>query len=137
MVYSCNFCSATFSDRGNCSSHQHKFHPDEVGFPVYNCCLCLFNSWKLSALDKHMRTCNSKFTNCCQSCFMRFNDAHLFPQHMNSLHLLPLFGPEYEPIEATLETAFNGYKLLKLSIIQLTEIFRASCLIKDLQLHLN
>ena len=137
MVYSCNFCSASFSDRENCSSHQHRFHPDEVRLPVYNCFLCLFNSRKLSAIHKHMRGCNSKFTNCCRSCFMRFNDAHLVAQHMNSLHSLPVFGPEYDPIEATLETAFNGNKLLKLSITQMTEIFRASCSIKDLQLQPN
>ena len=108
MVYSCNFCSATFSTRGNRSRHQHKFHPDDVGLPVYNCSLCVFNSRKLSELEQHMRTCHSKFTNCCRSCFMGFNDAHLFAQHMNSLHSLPVFGPEYQPKEATAETAFNG-----------------------------
>ena len=27
---------------------------------------------------------------------------------MNSLHSLPVFGPEYQPKEATAETAFNG-----------------------------
>ena len=39
---------------------------------------------------------------------MGFNDAQLFAQHMNSLHPLPVFGPEYQPKEATAETAFNG-----------------------------
>ena len=39
---------------------------------------------------------------------MGFKDAHLFAQHMNSLHSLPAFGPEYQPKEATVETAFNG-----------------------------
>ena len=39
---------------------------------------------------------------------MGFNDAHLFAQHMNSLHSLPVFGPEYQPKEATTETALNG-----------------------------
>ena len=39
---------------------------------------------------------------------MGFNDAHLFAQHMNSLHSLPVFGPEYQPKEATAETAING-----------------------------
>ena len=55
-----------------------------------------------------MRTCHSKFANCCRSCFMGFNDAHLFAQHMHFLHSLPVFGPEYQPKEATAETAFNG-----------------------------
>ena len=104
MVYSCNFCSATFSTRGNRSRHQLKFHPDDVGLRVYNCSLCAFNSQKLSELEQHMRTCHSKFTNC----FMGFNDAHLFAQHMNSLHSLPVFGPEYQPKETKAETAFNG-----------------------------
>ena len=39
---------------------------------------------------------------------MGFNDAHLFAQHMNSLHSLPVFGPEYQPKVTTAETAFNG-----------------------------
>ena len=39
---------------------------------------------------------------------MGFNDAHLFAQHVNSLHSLPVFGPEYQPKEATAETASNG-----------------------------
>ena len=39
---------------------------------------------------------------------MGFNDALLFAQHMNSLHLLPVLGPVYQPKEATAETAFNG-----------------------------
>ena len=108
MVYSCNFCSATFSTRGNRSRSQHKFHPDDVGLPVYNCSLCAFNSRKLSELEQRMQTCHSKFTNCCRSCFMGFNDAHLFAQHMNSLQSLPVIGPENQPKDATAETAFNG-----------------------------
>ena len=75
---------------------------------MYNCCLCAFNARKLSELEQHMRTCHSKFTNCCRSCFLGFNDAHLFEQHMNSLHSLPVFGTKYQPKEATAETAFNG-----------------------------
>ena len=108
MVYSGNFCSATFSACGNRSRHQHKFHPDDVGLPVCNCSLCAFNSRKLSELEQHMRTCHSKFTNYCRSCLMGFNDAHLFALHMNSLHSLPVFGPAYQPKEATAETDFNG-----------------------------
>ena len=135
MVYSCNFCSATFCTRGNRSRHQHKFHPDDVGLPVYNCSLCVFNSRKLFELEQHMRTCHSKFTNCCRSCFMGFNDAHLFAQHMNSLHSLPVFGPEYQPKKLQRrQPSTVCYKLMKLSITQLTEILRASCSIKDLQL---
>ena len=55
-----------------------------------------------------MRTCHPKFTNCCRPCFMGFNYAHQFAQHMNSLHSLPVFGPEYQPKGTTAETAFNG-----------------------------
>ena len=116
MVYSCNFCSATFSTPGNRSRHQHKFHRDDVGLPLYNCSLCAFNSRKLSELEQHMQTCHLKFINCCRSYFMGFNDAHLFAQHMNSLHSLPVFGPEYRPEEATAETAFNG-------VLQTCEMF--------------
>ena len=57
MVYSCNFGSATFITRGNRSRHQHKIHPDDVGLPVYNCSLYVFNSRKLSELEQHMPTC--------------------------------------------------------------------------------
>ena len=39
---------------------------------------------------------------------MGFNDAHLFAQHINSLHSLPVFEPEYQTKDATAETAFNG-----------------------------
>ena len=39
---------------------------------------------------------------------MGFNDAHLFAQHMKSLHSLPVFGHEYQPKEVTAETTFNG-----------------------------
>ena len=116
MVYSCNFCSAVFGACGNRSSHQHKFLSDEVGHPVYNCSPCLFSSWKLSALENHMRTCKSKFKNCCRSCFMRFNEAYLFMQQLNSLLTLPVFGPEYQPKEATAEKAFNG-------VLQTSKIF--------------
>ena len=108
MVYSCNFCSATFSTCGNGSRLQHKCHPENVSLPVYNCSLCVFNSRKLSEPEQQMRTCHSNFTNCCQWCFMGSNDAHLFAQHMNSLHSLPVFGPKYQPKEATAKTGFNG-----------------------------
>ena len=39
---------------------------------------------------------------------MGFNDAHLFAQHINSLHSLPVFEPEYQTKDATAETSFNG-----------------------------
>ena len=39
---------------------------------------------------------------------MGFKDAHLCAQQMNSFHSLHLLGPEYQPKEATAETAFNG-----------------------------
>ena len=48
---------------------------------------------------------------------MGFNDAHLFAQHINSLHLLPVFGPEYQPKAATAETAFNGVLHTSITVI--------------------
>ena len=108
MVCSCNFSSVTFSTCGNHSRRQHKFHPDKIGLLVYNCSLYVFISLKLSELEQHTRTCHSKFSNFCRSCFMGFNAARLFVQQMNSLHSLPVFGPEYQPKEAIAETAFSG-----------------------------
>ena len=55
-----------------------------------------------------MRTCHQKFTNCCRSCYMGFNDTRLFAQHMSSLHSLPVFGDQFQPTQAPAETAFNG-----------------------------
>ena len=75
---------------------------------LYNCSLYVFSSRKLSELEQHMRTCHSEFTKCYRSCFMGFNRAPLFAQHMNSLHSLPVFGPEYQPREARAGTAFIG-----------------------------
>ena len=52
---------------------------------------------------------------------MGFKGAHLFAQQMNSFHSLHLFGPEYQPKEATPETAFNG-------VLQTCEIvIKAAC----------
>ena len=39
---------------------------------------------------------------------MGFNAARLFVQQMNSLRSLPVFGPEYQPKQAIVETAFSG-----------------------------
>ena len=39
---------------------------------------------------------------------MGFNDAHLFAQQMDSLHSLPVIRPEYQPREATAETASSS-----------------------------
>ena len=108
MVFNCKYCSATFANRGNQSRHGHRYHPDEVGLPVFTCCICTFTCRKLSELEQHMRTCHQKFTNCCRSCYMGFNDTRLFAQHMSSLHSLPVFGDQFQPTQAPAETAFNG-----------------------------
>ena len=111
MVFNCKYCSATFANRGNQSRHEHRYHPDEVGLPVFTCCICTFTCRKLSELEQHMRTCHQKFTNC-WSCYMGFNDTRLFAQHMSSLHSLPVFGDQFAPTQAPAETAFNGTLLL-------------------------
>ena len=108
MVFNYKYCSATFANRGNQSRHEHRYHPDEVGLPVFTCCICTFTCRKLSELEQHMRTCHQKFTNCCRSCYMGFNDTRLFAQHMSSLHSLPVFGDQFQPTQAPVETAFNG-----------------------------
>ena len=108
MVFNCKYCSATFANRGNQSRHEHRYHPDEVGLPVFTCCICTFTCRKLSELEQHMRTCHQKFTNCCRSCYMGFNDTRLFAQHMSSLHSLPVFGDQFQPTQAPAKTAFNG-----------------------------
>ena len=108
MVFNCNFCSAIFAKRGNQSHHEHRYHPDEVGLPVFTCCICTFTCRKLSELQQHMRTFHQKFTNYCQSCYMGFNGTRLFAQHMSSLPSLPVFGDQFQPTRAQAETAFNG-----------------------------
>ena len=108
MVFNCKNCSATSANRGNQSRHEHRYHPDEVGLPVFTCCICTFTCRKLSELEQHIRTCHQKFTNCCRSCYMSFKDTRLFVQHMSSLHSLLVFGDQFQPTQAPAETAFNG-----------------------------
>ena len=108
MVFNCNYFSATFANRQNQSRHENRYHPDEVGLPVFTYCICIFTNRKLSELEQHMRTCHQKFTNCCRSCYMGFNDTRLFAQHMSSLHSLPVFGDKFQPTQAPAETAFDG-----------------------------
>ena len=55
-----------------------------------------------------MRTEHSRFTNCCGSCHLGFNDSHLYAQHMNSVHSLPVFGEDFEPRETPKKSALNG-----------------------------
>ena len=108
MVFNCKYCSATFATMVNQSRHENGYHPDEVGLPVFTCCICAFTCRKLSELEQHMRTCHQKITYCCWSCYMGFNDTRLFAQHMSSLHSLTVFGDQFQPTQAPAETAFNG-----------------------------
>ena len=63
----------------------------------------------MSPLEEHMRTVHSKFTNCCRSCYLGFNNSHLYAQHMSSLHSLPVFGEEFLPLQIPFQSAFNGH----------------------------
>ena len=108
MVFNCKFCSATFANRGNQFRHELRYHADEVGLPVFTCCICTFTCRNLSELQQHMGTCHKKFKNCCRSCYMGFNNTRLFAQHVSSLHSLSVFGDQFQPTRAPAETAFNG-----------------------------
>ena len=55
-----------------------------------------------------MRTCRGKLTNCCRTCYLGFNNVHLFAQHMSFLHGLPVFGDEFLPRDTPTESAFGG-----------------------------
>ena len=63
----------------------------------------------MSPLEEHMRTVHSKFTNCCRSCYLGFNNSHLYAQHMSSVHSLLVFGEEFQPLQIPSKTAFNGH----------------------------
>ena len=63
----------------------------------------------MSPLEEHMRTVHSKFTNCCRSCYLGFNNSHPYAQHMSSAHSLPVFGEEFQPLQIPSQSAFNGY----------------------------
>ena len=97
MGFQCRYCDSILSTKGNRSRHEHKFHPDEIGLPVYQCLLCEFTCRKISLLEEHMKTAHQRFTNCCQSCLLGFNDCHLYVQHMTSVHHLPVLGEQLQP----------------------------------------
>ena len=104
MVYLCRYFDSSLSTASNWTRHEHHFHPDELGLPTYQCSLCEFTSRKIS----NFWTEHSRFTNCCRSCHLGFNDSHLYAQHMNSVHSLPVFGNEFEPRDTPTESAFKG-----------------------------
>ena len=108
MTYSCRFCPSTFSTPGNKSQHETQFHPDECSLRHYQCSICEFSTRKLSPLEEHMRTIHSKFTIFCRSCYLGFNNSHLCAQHMSSVHSLPVFGEEFQPLQIPSQSAFNG-----------------------------
>ena len=107
-MYLCRYCDSSLSTASNRTKHEHHFHPVELGLPTYQCSLCKFTSRKISNLEQHMRTEHSRFTNCCRSCHLGFNGSHIYAQHMNSVHSLPVFGEELEPRNTPTESAFNG-----------------------------
>ena len=118
MTYSCRFCLSTFSTPGNKSRHETQFHPDECGLPHYQCSICEFSTRKMSPLEEHIgdqftqnswRTVHSKFTNCCRSCYLGFNNSHHYAQHMSFVHSLPVFGEEFQPLQIPSQYAFNGH----------------------------
>ena len=89
MVHQCRHCSATYCNKYNRSRQENSAPPDEIELPVFQCSLCTFNARKLSLLEQHMQTSHGKFTNCCGTCNLGFNNVHLSAQHMSSLHGLP------------------------------------------------
>ena len=108
MGFQCRYCDSILSTKENRSRHEHKFHPDEIGLPVYQCSLCEFTCRKISLLEEHMKTAHQRFTNCCQSCLLGFNDCHLYVPHMTSVHHLPVLGEQFQPRDTPLESAFHG-----------------------------
>ena len=109
MTYSCHFCPSTFSTPGNKSRHEARFHPCECGSPRYQCSICESSARKMSPLEEHMRTVHSKFTNCCPSCHLGFNNFHLYAQHKSSVHSLLVFGEEFQPLQIPSQSSFNGH----------------------------
>ena len=83
-----------------------------------------------------MQTCHGKFNNCCRTCYLEFNDAHLFAQHVSSLHEFPVFGDKFQPKDTPTESAFGGnFKFLKfLAKATLNEqTLLDSCFCKELE----
>ena len=109
MTYSCRFCSSTFSTPGNKSRLETRFHPDECGLQYYQCSICEFSSRKMSPLEEHMRTVHTKFTKCCRSCYLGFNNSHFYSQHMSSVQSLPVFGEEFQPLQIPSQSSLNGH----------------------------
>ena len=109
MRFPCQFkCGKTFTNKSNRSRHEIKFHPDELGLPVFHCSLCDIKTRKLEQLITHMRETHEKYTNHCITCRLGFNDAHLYAQHMRSVHTLPVFGPDFDTREQPSKSAFGG-----------------------------
>ena len=108
MGSQCRYCDSILSTKGNRCRYERKFNPDEIGLPVYQCSLCEFTCRKISLLEDHMKTAHQRFTNCCQSCLLGFNDCHLYVQHLTSVHHLPVLGEQFQPQDTPLESAFNG-----------------------------
>ena len=52
-----------FAQKGNQSRHEHRYHPEEVGLPVFTCCICLITCRNFPELEQHLRTYQQKFTN--------------------------------------------------------------------------
>ena len=108
MVYLSRYCDSSLSTASNWTRHEHHFHPDELVLPTYQCSIGEFTSQKISNLELHMRTEHTRSFNCCRSCHLGFNDSHLYAQHMNSVHSLPVFDEAFEHRDMPTESAFNG-----------------------------
>ena len=108
MGFQCRYCDSVLSTNGNRSRHEHNFHPDEISLPIYQCSLFEFTWRKISLLEEHMKTAHQRFTNCCQSCLLGFNNCHLYVQHMPSVHHLPVLCEQFQPRDTPSESAFHG-----------------------------
>ena len=107
MDFQCRYCESILSTEGNRSRHEHNYHPDEIGLPVYKCSLSEFTWRKISLLKEHIKTAHEQFTNCCQSRLLGFNNFHLYVQHMTSVHQLPVLE-QFQPRDTPSESAFHG-----------------------------
>ena len=55
-----------------------------------------------------MKTAQQPFTNCCQSCPLRFNNCLFYLQRMISVHNLTVLGEQFQPRDTPSESAFPG-----------------------------